>query len=203
MDRFVRRLRRCLRKGPEETAASVRYRAVSAAALALFSATGIVSFAAVVFRADPPALSGVGVGPNAGGPPDSAAVLAWAEAETVRRPADPTPWLTMAWIQASTSTTLTPSANAALLRSYQLAPLGPEVTLWRLAFIFDHWSSASPAVRASALRELRVVYPQKGWDIEALARTAVDPTGRMIATLASKRLRTIERLDTQGELRRP
>jgi hypothetical protein len=169
----------------------------------VFSATGLVSLAVVVFHTDPPVISTIGAGPQLRERPDSAAVLAWAEAERSRRPADPTPWLTTAWIEVSAAATLTPLANAALLRSYQLAPYGPEVTLWRLAFIFDHWGSASPAVRALALQELRVVYPQKGWEIEALARTAADPTGRMIATLASRRLRAIERLDTQGNLRGP
>ncbi len=203
MDRLDRQLRRIFHRGRGESSVSARYRAVCAASLAVMVTAGSLFLAHVLVDGDHQDSSAYQAGALAWDMPRRDAALAAAAAETRRNPADATPWLRRAWIEASASAVLTPAANAALLRSYELAPFGPETTLWRLGFIFDHWSSASPEVRDLALHELRVVYRQRGWDIEALARTAVDPTGRMVATLASRRLRAIERLDAQGDLRRP
>ena len=115
-----------------------------------------------------------------------------ARADALRRPADATPWLTTAWLETVTQPKLTPLANTALLRSYDLAPFGPEATTWRLGFIFDHWASAAPEVRARALNEMDITFSRLGWTTAALSETVADPTGRMVATLAARRLRARE-----------
>ncbi|CAN5361227.1 hypothetical protein BH09PSE1_BH09PSE1_05110 [soil metagenome] len=106
----------------------------------------------------------------------------------------------LAWLEASAATGLGPAGNDALRRSYVLAPYGPEATLWRQGFVFDHWSSVPADIRIRALDEMSVVYSKKGWDLEELVKTVRDPSGRMIASMASRRLRTVERL-RQGESR--
>ncbi len=109
-----------------------------------------------------------------------------------QRPLDGSGWLRLAWLRSLSNPQLDDTANAAILNSYLAEPLGPEITRWRLAFVFDHWRSASPAVRSRALEELTAAYPRRGWDLDSLAPTARDPTGRMIAMVAMSRLRRIE-----------
>lgn len=204
MDRLARRLRRVVRPGRTEPSLSVRFRRVVALVLVTLAIPCAIALGDVLFLEEGLAVSGTPAdAPGATAPRAIGTVLQGAEAQTRRTPADPTPWLTMAWAETAASGRLSPAANAALERSYDLAPYGPEVTMWRLAFVIDHWSTAGSAVRASALRELAAVYPQKGWEIEALAKTGRDPTGRMVAVMASRRLRSIERLKAERSLRRP
>lgn len=110
-----------------------------------------------------------------------------------QRPLDGAAWLRLAYLSARTRGQLDPRANAAVARSYAVEPLGSEITLWRLGFVLDHWSSASPEVRDAALNEFRAVYPRRSWDFDALARTARDPEGRMVASLISRRMRQAQK----------
>lgn len=105
------------------------------------------------------------------------------------RPLDGAANLRLAYLVVATSGRLDSRANDAILRSYVVEPLGSELTLWRLGFVLDNWTTASPQVRQAALRELTAVYPRRSWDFDALARTASDPQGRMVATIATRRLR--------------
>lgn len=116
-----------------------------------------------------------------------------------KRPLDGAAHLRAAYLSVLGSGQLGPDANTAILRSYAVEPLGSELTLWRLGFVLDNWTSASPDVRKAALREMTAVYPRRSWDFDALARTAEDPQGRMVATITTKRLRRelTARLQTQ------
>ena len=105
------------------------------------------------------------------------------------RPLDGAALLRVAYLSTLASGELDQTANQAILRSYVVEPLGSEITLWRLGFILDHWSSASPDVRQAALGEFRAVYPRRSWDFDALARTARDPEGRMVGGLIARQLR--------------
>ena len=122
-------------------------------------------------------------------PADLNRTLALTTASLEQRPLDGAAWLRLAYLSALASGELDTRANAAIERSYAVEPLGSEITLWRLGFILDHWSSASPEVRQAALGEFRAVYPRRSWDFDALARTARDPQGRMVASLISRRMR--------------
>lgn len=106
-----------------------------------------------------------------------------------RRPLDGAALLRLAYLSTLVNGRLDQDGNLALERSYDVEPLGSEITFWRLAFVLDHWSSASPTVRAAAYAEFEAVYPRRSWDLDALARTARDPQGRMVAGIASRRLR--------------
>ncbi|MBB5746353.1 hypothetical protein [Brevundimonas variabilis] len=111
------------------------------------------------------------------------------QASLARRPLDGAALLRVAYLSALTRGELDQTANQAILRSYAVEPLGSEITLWRLGFVLDHWSSASQDVRKAALEEFRAVYPRRSWDFDALARTARDPDGRMVGSLTARRLR--------------
>lgn len=91
--------------------------------------------------------------------PDAAAIRL-AAAETRRSlalaPANPRPWLRLAYIETLRSGALTAPALEHLERSYVLAPYGPDDTPWRLSFMFQHWDRLTPSLRRLALRELAV-----------------------------------------------
>lgn len=106
-----------------------------------------------------------------------------------RRPLDAAALLRLAYVSSEAEDGLGVRANAWLLRSYAVEPLGSEITFWRLGFILDHWSTASPEVRSAALGEFTSVYPRRSWDMDALARTSLDPQGRMTAMITARRLR--------------
>ena len=189
MDRFARRLKRLFRRGRYESRARANIRrSVAVTSALVVVASAIVGSEAGFFasHAEPWGRRGDDETLNA--------AMAAVDRQISRAPIDATPWLDLAWLEAQGPRGLGPEGNAALLRSYALAPYGPETTLWRLAFIFDHWRAVTPVVRARALDEMAVVYRRQGWDIEALSRTIEDPTGRMVAVLASRRLRATETL---------
>ena len=117
-----------------------------------------------------------------------------ARRDILDQPADASAWLELAWAASLDDGQLTQDANMAIARSYVLAPMGPEVTLWRLTFVFDHWASVSPEVRELALAEFKGVYPRRGWTLDGLAPTIQDPTGRMVAMMTARRLAKERRL---------
>lgn len=111
------------------------------------------------------------------------------EASLAHRPLDAAALLRLAYVASASEGGLDDRANDWVLRSYSVEPLGSEISFWRLGFIFDHWSTASPDVRRAALGEFRSIYPRRSWDLDALARTAADPQGRMTAMITARRLR--------------
>ena len=79
---------------------------------------------------------------------------------------------------------LGPATVAALERSYAVAPYGPDITEWRLAFLLEHWGELPPQLRASALDELKVLATYRPGPAQALAGMVSDPSGRLAATAA-------------------
>lgn len=122
-------------------------------------------------------------------PSDVERVSELTQVSLAQRPLDGAALLRVAYLSALTSGELDQTANQAILRSYAVEPLGSEITLWRLGFVLDHWSSASQDVRKAALEEFHAVYPRRSWDFDAVARTARDPDGRMVGSLTARRLR--------------
>lgn len=102
-------------------------------------------------------------------------------------PSDAALWLRLALVDVRLNGGLGPEGRDALQKAYDVAPFGPEVTLWRLAFVHDHWTTVPPQVRAAARREMDTVFPRRRWELEALAPTLGDPTGRMVFALALRR----------------
>lgn len=102
-------------------------------------------------------------------------------------PGDAALWLRLAFADVRLNGGLGPDGQEALKRSYEVAPFGPEVTLWRLAFVHDNWARVPPQVRTAARTEMDAVFPRRRWELEALAPTLRDPTGRMVFALALRR----------------
>lgn len=78
------------------------------------------------------------------------------------------------------------AALASLESSYQAAPHGPDISRWRMRFMFENWSTLSPGLRERAIRELEV-YARFHGGSAAFVRTIQTPSGRLAATLVSRR----------------
>lgn len=115
---------------------------------------------------------------------DIDAALREAEAALALSPTAATSWLRIADLEARRNGALTPRAVQALERSYQTAPLGPDVTAWRLAFLFERWRELPPGLRRSALAEMTQWAGRKNSPAPALVQTLRDPAGRLAAQMA-------------------
>lgn len=104
-------------------------------------------------------------------------------------PADAGPQLARVYLETGEKGAFPSTAVEALRRSYQLEPLGPDATQWRLRFIFDHWTVMPSDLRSSAQKELRAAFPRHGWAMRDLPGEVFDPSGRMVATLLFETLR--------------
>jgi hypothetical protein len=116
------------------------------------------------------------------------------EATAGARPADARRVARLAAIEIRRRGALTPRAQALLMRTYELEPLGPGLTLWRWDLVFNHWSAAGPALRAAALAEMDAVFGRQGWAMQARVPDIIDDRGRMAAAMAAQRLRRREAL---------
>ena len=107
------------------------------------------------------------------------------QAALAQAPATANAWLRRAYVRQLGTQTLDGQALDYLDKSYQAAPLGPDVTRWRLRFIFEHWPETTPALRALAVNEMRnfARYHSGGPDI---VRAIHNPTGRWAAALVER-----------------
>ena len=90
-------------------------------------------------------------------------------------------WLRIAYLQTREGAAPNASTLDALERSYSVAPFGPDATLWRLRFIFDHWSQVTPSLQRQALAELDTLSYSRGKVFKAADVT--DPQGRFVAEM--------------------
>ena len=104
-------------------------------------------------------------------------------------PADAAPLLQRAYLERVSAGQANGPALLALRRSYELEPYGPDATVWRLRFTFDHWTTMPVDLRQHAIAELETAFPRHGWAMRSLPMSISDPTGRMAAALTFERLR--------------
>ncbi|MGH7021045.1 MAG: hypothetical protein ACREEY_14250 [Brevundimonas sp.] len=112
-----------------------------------------------------------------------------------RRPTDAAAWLRLAYIDRLQHARLSAQAQDEVLRSYELEPLGPELTRWRQTFLFNNWPALSPELRERSLSELSAVFPRHGWALRDIPDAVDDPQGRMAAFMAFSRLRAEANID--------
>lgn len=99
-------------------------------------------------------------------------------------PMSPQAWLTKAYIAQQEAGGLTPNVLDALRRSYDVAPYGPNVSVWRIRFAFAHWTRLPPDLRALVIRELAVVREVRSGQLAQAVGTIEDPAGRRALILA-------------------
>lgn len=138
-----------------------------------------------------------------------AATDATAAAKTVEgglalAPSAATSWLRIADLETRRANALTPRAIQALDRSYDAAPLGPDVTAWRLTFLFERWGETTPDLRARALAEMHAWAGRKGSPAPAMVEGLRNPAGRLAAQMALDTARSPGRRDSSNSVvRRP
>ena len=108
------------------------------------------------------------------------------QAVLMAAPLSATAWVRQAYIRKQELGTLDATALENLEKSYRSAPFGPDITRWRLRFMFENWALHSPGLRARAIAELEV-FSSFHRGSYSLARTVRDPTGRLAAILTTRR----------------
>lgn len=93
-------------------------------------------------------------------------------------------WATRAYIDSLTSNRLGPAGLEALRRSYDVAPYGPAISVWRIQFAFAHWTRLPPDIRRLVILELSVVFPYRSGELSAAAAAIPDPSGRRAMIMA-------------------
>ncbi|RZJ18776.1 MAG: hypothetical protein EON91_03785 [Brevundimonas sp.] len=117
-------------------------------------------------------------------PADLDRALTEAHAALKLSPAAATVWLRVADLETRKAGGLTPAALEALERSYEAAPLGPDVTLWRLTFLFERWRDLPAPLRQKAIAELSARSKTRARSSDDFADTIQDPAGRLAARMA-------------------
>lgn len=100
-------------------------------------------------------------------------------------PASASAWLRIAYIEHARSGRFNEAALTALENSFTAAPYGPDVTGWRVLFMFDNWSSLTPSLRRRAMDELVVASRYRGAKTLEITRSISDPAGALAARMAT------------------
>ena len=100
-------------------------------------------------------------------------------------------WLRVAYIRSGEAGPLDKTAVDAVRRSYSVAPFGPDVTAWRLKFLYGRWSSLPSDIRAYVIDEHKTYGRQVVIDSSVLT----DPSGRLAAVMINATVRTRKTAD--------
>ena len=112
-----------------------------------------------------------------------AVAMAETRAALAQAPMNAAHWARLSWLERQAAGAMTPEAMKALERSYAVAPYGPDVTDWRLAFAFEQWSQLDPSLRMLAMDELRTLSRHRPGRARTLVGSIRSPGGRMAARL--------------------
>jgi hypothetical protein len=110
---------------------------------------------------------------------DAASADTWAALS--QAPMTASAWSRLAYIDQVRSGRLTTEGRQYLERSYAVAPLGPDITPWRVRFAYENWQYMTPDLRQSAIAELRILTRYRGWVAKDLPAEIQNPTGRFAA----------------------
>ncbi|WP_396593034.1 hypothetical protein [Brevundimonas sp. R86498] len=123
-------------------------------------------------------------------PPRLEESAAWSRRTLAVRPGDATAWARLAWVAAEQGNNA--DMVEALDRSFAVAPFGPEITGWRLRFIYERWSLMTPDLRRQALAELAVTVRTRPRVARAALAEIADPAGRLAFLMVQAQVRLEE-----------
>lgn len=105
-------------------------------------------------------------------------------------PFDTSAWLRMTLLEIKVGGGMTPSAQSALMSSYERAPVDASVAEWRIPLVFGYWREVGPELREAAIKEVKVLYasPQNRRRLHALTREIKDTNGAFAYWLLLERL---------------
>lgn len=118
-----------------------------------------------------------------GGSVGRASAAAESRAALAQAPLTAAAWLRLAYLETEPSGGLGPRAMDMVERSYAVAPFGPEVSAWRLRFLYEHWRELTPSLRSQASAELRTLARYRPGSAHDVLRSIESPTGRLAADM--------------------
>ena len=118
--------------------------------------------------------------------PNPAGAAAQTRAALAQAPMTASAWARLAYLERASSGALTPAALDQLERSYAVAPFGPDITPWRVRFMFEHWTQLTPPLRAQAAAELRTLARHRDGVARDLVASIDNPSGRLAASLTRR-----------------
>lgn|GEM_PF-1258727 len=119
--------------------------------------------------------------------PRPRAQAAWRESQAglALAPATASAWLRLAWLRHGQVGRLDPVALGYLGRSYDAAPIGPDVSAWRIRYLLENWPDLPAGLRQRALNELITTSRFRGPRARKLVEDIQNPAGRLAAQLAT------------------
>lgn len=99
-------------------------------------------------------------------------------------PAMAVTWVRLAYIDTWRRRAVTPEAIEDLSRSYEVSPLGPDVSEARIKFVLEAWTGMTPALRDQAMLDLESLWRRRPEDANRLVKGIVDPHGRLVGGMA-------------------
>ena len=111
-------------------------------------------------------------------------------------PALATAWVRLAYVDTWRSRGLTPLAVSSLARSYEVSPLGPDVSTARVKLVLEAWSVLPPEIRAQGLTELEAMRWRRPEEAMALVQGITDAQARLAGGM------TLADADAKAALRR-
>ena len=99
-------------------------------------------------------------------------------------PVDDRAWLGLAYADyLKNGARLSSKGLLWLQRSYDVAPFGPDSSLWRLKFCLENWSALTPELRGEAMDEFRMTASVKAPQLKEMARQMPTAESRIAALL--------------------
>lgn len=120
--------------------------------------------------------------------------LAAADAESwtalSQAPADDVAWLHLLQADIARHGRLSPAGMTRLQRSYDVAPFGPDVSLWRIEFAFQNWDVLTPDLRKQVLDEVDTEAVSHINELSETPARVTNPAGRFALSLKISLLKT-------------
>lgn len=110
-------------------------------------------------------------------------------------PATASAWARLAYIDHVRGGRLSNEGLDYLDRTYEVAPLGPDITPWRVRFAYENWALLTPSLRRKAMEELRTYARYRGQLAHDLVVEIQSPPGRLAAAMMVSMGREDARLD--------
>ena len=130
------------------------------------------------------------LGRPAPGPADLKAADAESLTSLAVSPADDSAWLALAYAETVRHGDPGGVALGWLQRSYDVAPFGPDTSLWRVRFALDHWQAMTPDLRREVLDEINAAWRPRRRELVTMVSAVRDPAGRLALALMIVHMRT-------------
>lgn len=114
---------------------------------------------------------------------------ATADRESLRQlsnsPVQAVAWLRLAYSGVSRNGRVGPQEQTYIDRAYAVGPLDPDISLWRLRFLMNHWGEISPRTRAAAIVEFKTLWKNRRqiYLLRAIPERTSDPAGKLASLM--------------------